>query len=287
MYKIGLFSRFKNKNSKPSAFVFVDYEHWYVSMIKKYSLRPRVRQWRDSIAEKYDIKEMLFFADFSNPGMRTEIPRIREVTNLVIETQNTSPHYKKDFNDFIMLDYIYQKALSSPDVGTFIIFTGDGHFSSVVRFLAQNCGKKVIIYAVRDGLSGMLKSVCSKAYEIPTDSEVDITYFSMIAKQIKDTDTTGKRLSEPSFSSVINSVSEYYGLDREIIKDAANKMSAHGYITVTSHKLSYNKRISTVRINKEKIASDGISLIEDPLFLMMPARVDKKEKAPQAQTLKK
>lgn len=285
MWKIGLFSRFRNKSSKPSAFVFVDYEHWYVSMIKKYSLRPRVRQWRDGIAEKYDIKEMLFFADFSNPGMRAEIPRIREVTNLVIETQNTSPHYKKDFNDFIMLDYIYQKALSSVDVNTFIIFTGDGHFSSVVRFLVQNCGKKVIIYSVRDGLSGMLKSVCSKAYEIPTDNDIDITYYSMIAKQINDTDTTGRRLSEPSFSSVVSAVSEYYGIDRETVKDEANKMSQHGYVTVTSHKLSYNKRISTVRINKEKLASDGISLIEDPAFLMFPAKTEKK--APQTQSSKK
>lgn len=254
-------------------------------MIKKYSLRPRVRQWRDSIAEKYDIKEMLFFADFSNSGMRAEIPRIREVTNYIIETQNTSPHYKKDFTDFIMLDHIYQKALSSPDVDTFIIFTGDGHFSSVVRFLVQSCGKKVIIFAVRDGLSGMLKSVCSKSYEVPTDSEIDITYYSMIAKQINDTDTTGRRLSEPSFSSVISTVSEYYGIDRETVKDEANKMSARGYITVTSHKLSYNKRISTVRLNKENIASDGIKLIEDPLFLMFPARAEKK--APQISTIKK
>ena len=206
-------------------------------MVKKYSLRPRIRQWRDSIAEKFDIKEMLFFADFSNSGMRAEIPRIREVTNYIIETQNTSPHYKKDFTDFIMLDHIYQKALSSPDVGTFIIFTGDGHFSSVVRFLVQSCGKKVIVFSVRDGLSGMLKSVCSKAYEIPTDSEIDITYFSMIAKQIKDTDTSGRRLSEPSFSSITGAVSEYYGIDRETVKDMANKMSARGYITVTSHKL--------------------------------------------------
>lgn len=254
-------------------------------MIKKYSLRPRIRQWRDGIAEKYDIKEILFFADFSNPGMRAEIPRIREVTNFIIETQNTSPHYKKDFTDFIMLDHIYQKALSSPDVDTFIIFTGDGHFSSVVRFLEQSCGKKVIIYSVRDGLSGMLKSVCSKAYEVPTDSEIDITYYSMIAKQINDTDTTGRRLSEPSFSSVISAVSEYYGIDRETVKDEANKMSERGYITVTSHKLSYNKRISTVRLNKEKIASDGIKLIQDPLFLMFPARAEKK--TPQSQSLKK
>ncbi len=272
MTEIGLFSGLKKKNSKPAAFVFVDYEHWYVSMLKRYSMRPRIRAWRDELAKTYNIKEMLFFADFSNPGMRAEIPRIREVTNLVIETQNTSPHYKKDFTDFIMLDNIYQKALSSPDVGTFIIFTGDGHFSSVVRFLVQSCNKKVLIYAVRDGLSGMLKSVCSKSYEVPTEDEIDITYFSMIAKQIRDTDTTGRRFSEPSFTSVLGAVSEFYGIDREQIKEKANKMTERGYVTVTPHKISYNKRISTVRLNESKLASDGVELIYDPLYLMIPKR---------------
>ena len=253
-------------------------------MIKKYSLRPRVRAWRDELAKSYDIKEMYFFADFSNAGMRAEIPRIREVTNLVIETQNTSPHYKKDFTDFIMLDNIYQKAFSSPGVDTFIIFTGDGHFSSVVRFLVQNCGKKVLIYSVKDGLSGLLKNVCTRAYEVPTDRDVEITYYSMIAKQIKDTDTTGRRLSEPSFSSVVGAVSEYYGLDRETVKDVANRMSQHGYLTVTSHKISYNKRISTVRINEEKLLSDGIELIYDPVLLMFP---DKRDRILQGDALKK
>ena len=40
----------------------------------------------------------------------------------------------KDYTDFIILDNIYQKALSSSDVNLFIIFSGDGHFSSVVAF---------------------------------------------------------------------------------------------------------------------------------------------------------
>ena len=272
MSEIGLFSGLKKKNSKPNAYVFVDYEHWYVSMLKRYSLRPRIREWRDELAKDYNIKEMLFFADFSNPGMRAEILRIREVTNLVIETQNTSPHYKKDFTDFIMLDNIYQKALTSPDTEVFIIFTGDGHFSSVVRFLTQNCGKKVLVYAVKDGLSSLLKSVCTKTYEYPSDKDIDITYYSMIAKQIRETDTTGKRLSEPSFSSVVGAVSDYYGIDRDIIKEKANKMKELGYITITPHKLSYNKRINTVRLNEEKIASDGIRLINEQVYLMIPKK---------------
>ena len=229
------------------------------------------------LAEKFDIKEMLFFADFSNPGMRAEIPRIREVTNLIIETQNTSPRYKKDFTDFIMLDNIYQKAFSSPEVDTFIIFTGDGHFSSVVRFLTQSCRKKVYVYAVKDGLSGMLKSVCTKAYETPTEQDIDVTYYSMIAKKLKEADTTGKRFPDPSFSSVVAAVSDHYGTDRETVKEKANKMAHAGYLTVTANKLSHNKRVSTVSLNEKKLASDGIKLIEDPAYFFIPNRSAEKQ----------
>lgn len=244
-------------------------------MYKRYSLRPRVREWRDRLAAEYDIKEILFFGDFSNPGLRSDIQQIREVTNLIIDTQNTSPHYKKDFTDFIMLDYIYQKAMSSPDVDTFIIFTGDGHFSSVVRFLIEKCGKKVLIYAVKDGLSGILKNVCTGSYEIPGDHDIELTYYSMIAKQVKEADVSGKRLSEPSFSYVVGAVSEYYGIDRETVKEYANKMVKKEYLTVNMRRVSYNKRISTVTVNEEKLQKDKIKLIKDPMFLMIPNRKQK------------
>ena len=251
-----------------------------MSMYKKYGLRPRIREWRDKIASEYNIRELLFFGDFSNPGMRGEIPRIREVTNLVIETQNTSPHYKKDFTDFIMLDYIYQKALVSADngVGTFIIFTGDGHFSSVVKFLVDKCEKKVIIYAVREGLSGMLKNVASKCIELPEDGEPERTYYSMICYQANELQ---KRFGEntdkaPSFSSVINTVSEVYGMDRETVKDIANTMADRGYLNIRIRRVAYGRHISTVSVNNEKLNSDGIRLITDTSLFVLPQKNDKK-----------
>ncbi len=248
-------------------------------MYKKFGLRPRIREWRDGIASEYDIKELIFFGDFSNIGMRNEIPRIREVTNLVIETQNTSPHYKKDFTDFIMLDYIYQKALVAADnnVDTFIIFTGDGHFSSVVKFLADKCGKKVLIYAVREGLSGMLRNVASKCVELPEEGEPERTYYSMIVYQINE---LKKRFGEnsgkaPSFTSVINTVSDVYGIEREAVKDIANTMADRGYLKISIRRVSNNRHISTVTVNNDKLNSDGIRLITDTSLFVIPKKSDK------------
>ena len=71
---------------------------------------------------------------------------VRAMTNTVISTQQSSPHHKKDMTDFIMLDYIYQVSAERSDVGTYILFTGDGHFQSVVKYLTQKMGKRVIVY---------------------------------------------------------------------------------------------------------------------------------------------
>jgi uncharacterized LabA/DUF88 family protein len=160
-------SGYVSGSGKPRAVAFVDYEHWYISMDNLYHQKPDLKGWRDELARKYELTEIVFFADFSNPSLREEISRIREITNVIIETQNASPHFQKDFTDFIMLDHIYQKAISSGDIDVFIIFTGDGHFSSAVSFLRTRIGKPVVVYAVRDCCSGQLKGTATETIEIP------------------------------------------------------------------------------------------------------------------------
>jgi len=131
---IGLFG--SHKKAKPTAAVFVDYEHWYISLHRMYQIRPNLQAWMADMKENYDILDVTFFADFSNQHLANEVPRIREITNNIIFTAPTGTGaHKKDFTDFIMLDHIYQRAMSSKEIDTFIIFSGDGHFSSVVSFL--------------------------------------------------------------------------------------------------------------------------------------------------------
>ena len=125
----------KRRQVKPTAAMFVDFEHWCYSLDRIYGMRPKVKEQYDEIAERFDIKKIFFFGDFSNPKLQSEISGIREITDSIIDTQNPSPVIKKDFTDFIMLDYIYQEVDDNPNISTYILFTGDGHFSSVVRYL--------------------------------------------------------------------------------------------------------------------------------------------------------
>lgn len=156
------------RNSKPSAIAFVDYEHWYISMYRMYHQKPDIRQWRSAISELYDVHDILFFGDFSNPSLRAEISKIREISSSIIETQNASSYHKKDYTDFIMLDHIYQRAITYGDnTDVFIIFSGDGHFSSAASFLVNRCGKTVAVYGIRDCFSMQLKNTASITVEWP------------------------------------------------------------------------------------------------------------------------
>ena len=58
---------FGKKRSLPRAIAFVDFEHWYISLERLYSVKPDVKAWADELRSKYDIEEIAIFADFSNP----------------------------------------------------------------------------------------------------------------------------------------------------------------------------------------------------------------------------
>jgi len=248
------------KPSKPRAIAFVDYEHWFISLDKLYKMRPDIKSWRDELASKYEIKEIIFFADFSNPLIRPELSRIREVTNYIIETQNTSSSFKKDFTDFIMLDHIYQKAMTAHDVDVFILFTGDGHFNSVVNFLITQMGKTVGIYAVRDALSTQLRNTASFTVTVPREDNNYLEYYRMILRNMKYLqNNSGKRPSYPSFMPTVQNVARINNVPQSAIADALQRLIANGYINQTQERpYGFSRSIKVLHVNWEKCRADGI-----------------------------
>ena len=111
---IGLFQKLFGRKSGdlPQACAYVDFEHWYISMENIHRTRPDIKAWHNELMKSYDVRNVVFFADFSNIKLKNEIANIRQITNSIIDTQN-SGHYKKDYTDFIMLDYIYQLLIST------------------------------------------------------------------------------------------------------------------------------------------------------------------------------
>ena len=83
-----------------------------------------------------------------------------------------------------MLDYIYRKAMEYPDVKYFVLFTGDGHFQSVVKFLRNKCEKKVIQYGVKGCCSKQLCDAALEHYSVPTEDIKPSVYYPMIIERL-------------------------------------------------------------------------------------------------------
>ena len=251
-------SMFGKKRSLPRAIAFVDFEHWYISLERLYSVKPDVKAWADELRSKYDIEEIAIFADFSNPGLRGELEKIRDVTNMVIDTKNQSEHYKKDFTDFIMLDYIYQRAMTKKDIDTFIIFTGDGHFTSVVRFIINQCRRKVGIYGVTGATSSQLKASASWCCELPSDSEIYKTYYKLIVDNFNYLTVHREFIKNGSPEKITERVSRQNKIDRRSVKSALEQMIRDGYVYKTTVPDEKGKKVSILKPNWELLRRDGL-----------------------------
>lgn len=248
----------KKKGKKPNAVAFVDYEHWYISLEKRYNMKPNIKSWTSNINLKYNIKEISFFADFSNVSFENEMTKIREFSSNIIQTKNAGAYYKKDFTDFIMLDHIYQRAMSAEDVDTFIIFSGDGHFSSVVSFLKNYCKKEVGVYGVKDAFSNQLKNTASWFEEVPVQEDIYATYYNMILSNLRHLESKKYRIMKPTFWKTVEVVSGYNNVDSEVIKQALQQLLDKGYISRKEEKQGFNRKFMYLSTNWDKLLKDGI-----------------------------
>lgn len=260
-----MFNLFKRQSihRKPHAIAFVDYEHWYISLEKLHHQKPDIKAWFNDISTKYDVKDIIFFADFSNTAIRLEIPKIREISSNIIETQNASVHHKKDYTDFIMLDHIYQKAVESHNIDTFIIFSGDGHFSSAVSFLVTRRKKEVIVYGVKDAMSAQIKNCASRSYEIPyRDEELYSCYNAIISSLKSLTDKNSKKKKEkksyPTFWATVEAVSRKNKIDKGYVTKVLRDLMEKGYVYQRSAKVSAVKTIKVLNVNWDKAKADGV-----------------------------
>ena len=255
-------------NGKPQAVVFVDYEHWHISLDKMYHTRPDIKAWRNKLAKDYDLKEIMFFGDFSNSSLRSDIPRIREVTNYIIETQNASQYHKKDYTDFIMLDHIYQKAITSADIDVFIIFSGDGHFSSVVSFLTTRVNKPVGIYGIKDCISTQLKNSATWTVEVPDKlDDPMIKYYQMIIQNLQHVEENNEKIkgsrkikSFPTFWGTVEAATRYHNADKDTLVKAMRAMIDKGYLFQSHENVNAQsaKKVKVLNIDWAKVKRDGI-----------------------------
>lgn len=255
-----IFKNFRKKDIGESrdkkAIVFVDFEHWYYSYQRLYHLKPDPVEWRKELEENYQIEDIMVFADFSHKGIREELSKVRCITNTIIETQQTFAHYKKDMTDFIMLDYIYQYENDHPGTNTYIIFTGDGHFQSVVKYLTQKHQKEVLVYGVKDAFSSRLKTAASRIVELPAATDTLKGFYPLIIKNLSY--VTDKPDIIPTFSGTAKAVSLRNEIPEELVKAALAEMIEKGLVYKRQQRVEFNKSVKVVAANWDALAKAGL-----------------------------
>lgn len=252
---------FKHSESKPAiedntAIAFVDYEHWYYSCHNLFHIDPDPIKWRKELEQKYNLRKIYIFGDFSNKGISAGLDKLHAISNTVISTQQPSGRHKKDMTDFIMLDYIYQVSAEEQDIGTYIIFTGDGHFQSVTKYLIQKLNKKVIVYGVTNATSNRLKDVATEVFEIPAAEEVIQSRYQMIVDNLAYVSDHDDII--PSFKGTVAAVARRNDVPEDEIAIALQEMLEKGLLSRTDRRVEFNRTVKVLTANWDALIEAGL-----------------------------
>lgn len=238
------------------AIAFVDYEHWYYGYRNRFHMDPDPIAWRKELDDQYKIEEIMIFGDFSYDGINSGLDKLRAISNTVISTQQPHDRHKKDMTDFIMLDYIYRVSAERQDVGTYILFTGDGHFQSVVKYLTQKLGKKVVVYGVAKSTSTRLKDVATEVHELPVAADVTKDRYRMIVDNLAYVSTRNNII--PSFRGTVEAVARKNDVPEEEVALALREMLDKGLVVRKDRRVEFNRTVKVITANWEALIAEGL-----------------------------
>lgn len=243
---------------KKTAIAFVDYEYWFYTCQNLYSIDTDPLSWRRELEKKYDLKDVMIFGDFSEPKIGSELPKLRTVTNTIVETGNTDSHRKKDMTDFIMLDYIYQTVNHRKKVDTMILFTGDGHFQSVVKYINHTLRKNAVVYGIKGSFSRQLQLAATESVQLPAEDVLIKGYSMMIITNFAH--IANKPNVVPTFKTVVSAVSQKNGVPEDGVREALQRMITDGYVCQMSQPMKSKYGMRNIKIVVpvwEKLIKDG------------------------------
>jgi uncharacterized LabA/DUF88 family protein len=213
---------------KPITAVFIDYESLYLSFMNKFATPPDLEPMIEDVKKHGRVLKIKVFGDFMKPEINQERGRIRQVTSDIIDCGNEAGMLKKDFTDFIMLDHMYQEIIQNPSVQQYVLFTGDGHFSSVATFLKTFMDKIVGVYGVPGTLSHQLRDCCSWSKLINMVDEEDEVYQMNLLRNFKTIEQKGL---VPTFRKTIEHAARIYGGNENKYELILREMISDGYVT--------------------------------------------------------
>ena len=244
-------------NRKPKAAVFVDYEHWYYGYKNRYQMKPNVEEWLEELKAEYDIESISIFGDFSENNIGSDLKRLRGISKNVVHTASEKDGIEKDFTDVIMLDAIYRSVAGKGKESVYIIFTGDAHFTMVVKYLKE-LKKKVVIYGVKYGFSNRLKSEATSYVEMPRQSHEKNHYNDLILESLSSIRRTRNKKKFVTYWKTIKNVSEKNHVQEDKVKLALDNLIKQKYI-YEKHVTGYKgKKMRVLYADWDRMETEGI-----------------------------
>jgi uncharacterized LabA/DUF88 family protein len=207
--------------------VFIDYESLYISFMNQYQTAPELFPMIEDVKKHGKVMKIKVFGDFTKPEIDQERNRIRTVTSDIIDCGNNGTTIKKDFTDFIMLDHMYQEIIQNPSVEQYILFTGDGHFSSVTTFMKTFMDKTVGVYGIPGTLSHQLQECASWTKLMRALDEDDAVYQLNLIKNFQQLKIKGKIAT---FHNTIEYTQRTYGGNLNKYDLILRELITNGYV---------------------------------------------------------
>ncbi len=233
----------------PQTIIFIDYENWYLGLNnqsrnpeQKPNKKPNIQQLLDEIRQTSTIKEIYFFADFTQEYLSQERSRIQSYSSDIIDCANAEGN--KDFTDFIIVDKIYRTVYERPDITRYILVSSDGHFQQVIAWARNYMQKEFGVYGT--DISYRLKSSATWSKEIVREPLDTIKFEKMLFQVLHDAEKKENFIS--SFQRTITYCATVNHTDKEEIRFVLQKLISDEYIIQEERKtIDSNGNESVIR----------------------------------------
>lgn len=160
--------------------LFVDAENLVYGYLNRFRARLDPGKLVEIANEYGTVKYFKCFGDFNNPGLQEYEDRFKANTFDIISEPSVERNGKfKEFTDFNMLNHIYQTLIDDDSVTTYVLGSGDGHFSELVNRLRIRHGKEVVIIGVDGTISSKLRTAVVRTLDAE-DASAPFDYASLI-----------------------------------------------------------------------------------------------------------
>lgn len=236
--------------TKPQAVIFIDHDHWSVSLKKQFRIDESIKMLTDSIAAKYDLTDIFAFGDFT--GLDSRMGEIADITENIFDVRGDI----KSDKDVLMLDKLYRCGVQYKGTDTnVIIVSGSGRLTLATRFIKEECGLKVSVYGVRGCISGALKESADATTELPNDEYIAML-FPLVIRNCVHVSKTSSII--PTFKTTIEAVSSYNDVSPVLVEIAVNKMLELGYLYKKLTVISSFNTVKTIAAKWELLIKDGL-----------------------------